>query len=107
MACPARSHDTKSDVIWLDVRRRTLCTPLFTTFAPNFLATILCFFAAVVVVFCTLFFWVSLSVFRIHENTTPLAIGEEQEGRKLAEQGASEEEMRNVVTEVLITISIH
>jgi hypothetical protein len=36
-----------------------------------------------------------------------LAIGEEQEGRKLAEQGASEEEMRNVVTEVLITISIH
>jgi hypothetical protein len=67
----------------------------------------LCFSAAVVVVFCTLFFWVSLYVFRIHENTTPLANGKEQEGRKLAEQGASEEEMRNVVTEVLITISIH
>jgi hypothetical protein len=67
----------------------------------------LLFFAAVVVVFCTLFFWASLSVFRIHENTTPLAIREEQEGRNLAEQGASEEEMRNVVTEVLITISIH
>jgi hypothetical protein len=65
------------------------------------------FFAAVVVVNCTLFFWASLYVFRIHKNTTPLAIGEEQEGRKLAEQGASEEEMRNVVTEVLITISIH
>jgi len=61
------------------------------------------FCAAVVVVNCTLFFWASLYVFRIHENTTPLAIGEEQEGRKLAEQGASEEEMRNVVTEASLS----